>query len=89
MGSSDDSSVSCVLGGVFAADGSSGIGGESSLSGSEIEMIISTRRLVLFLLSALLLARIGSSSSSRERFELALRCEEVTDGLRARSFSLN
>ena len=32
VGSSDDSSVSCVLGGVFAADESTGIGGDSSLS---------------------------------------------------------
>ena len=84
---SDDRSVSCVLAGVSVLGESIVTGGDSSASWSESEKDMSARRLVLFLLSALLLARMGSPSSSRDLFELELRCEEVTDGLRARYLS--
>ncbi len=88
-GMSDEISVSWVLGGVSVFGDSTGRRGESSLSGSGMETDMSARRLVLFLLSALLLDRIGSPSSSNDLLELELRCDEVTEGLLARYLSLN
>jgi len=89
IGTSDEISVPWVLGGVSVFGDSMGRRGEDSLSGSEMEIDMSARRRVLFLLSALLLDRMGSPSSSNDLFELELRWDEVTEGLLARYLSLS
>jgi len=87
-GTSDDTSVPCVLGGVSAVGESSDGRGASSLSGSETLFPMRTRRRVLFLLSARLIDRTTySPSSSNDLLELELRCEEVAEALLARNLS--